>query len=422
MRRLPPCLLLPARTLPRGWRWSNASRQLARSAAEPDRRRRRQRQRHRLRGAPPRRHRPATCAGCSRPEYGVAPVAYAQTARLLLAKRLLTDTRMPVTRGGAGGGLRQACAASTRSSRSATDCSRPRCAAPPRGPSAVDFPPLRASATPRAVRLPAAARLLRPPGSLPASNWWKGGGLRRSLAVGAADGRPAAGWIEARPAARGPASKVRNRRAPGRRRLPRVLAACKHAFDLDCPPEAVAGHLGELAAARPGLRLPGAFDGFETAVRTIIGQQVSGQGGPHPRRQAWSNASARRSTRRFPGVTSVFSRPPRGFAECAPAGHRLARRHCRAGARDRRPGARARRRGADPAGAERPMSKARSPGCAAPCRASASGPRQGDRHGARCTGRTPFPAGDAGLVRALEAAAPHGGRTARRAVATLGAA
>jgi len=36
--------------------------------------------------------------------------------------------------------------------------------------------------------------------------------------------------------------------------LPRVLAACKHAFDLDCQPEAVSGHLGALAAPRPGLR------------------------------------------------------------------------------------------------------------------------------------------------------------------------
>jgi len=33
--------------------------------------------------------------------------------------------------------------------------------------------------------------------------------------------------------------------------------------------------LGTLADERPGLRVPGSFDGFETAVRAILGQQIS---------------------------------------------------------------------------------------------------------------------------------------------------
>jgi len=37
----------------------------------------------------------------------------------------------------------------------------------------------------------------------------------------------------------------------------------------------IANHLGVIANARPGLRVPGAFDGFEIAVRAILGQQVS---------------------------------------------------------------------------------------------------------------------------------------------------
>jgi AraC family transcriptional regulator of adaptative response / DNA-3-methyladenine glycosylase II len=63
--------------------------------------------------------------------------------------------------------------------------------------------------------------------------------------------------------------------------LPEVLAAVRRCFDLDASPHAVAGVLGNdplLAASvqeTPGLRLPGAMDPFETAVRTIIGQQVS---------------------------------------------------------------------------------------------------------------------------------------------------
>ncbi|MGE5338985.1 MAG: AlkA N-terminal domain-containing protein [Gemmatimonadota bacterium] len=54
--------------------------------------------------------------------------------------------------------------------------------------------------------------------------------------------------------------------------IPRVLAAVKHAFDLNCRPEEVAAALGDLAHAHPGLRLPGAFDAFEIGVRAILGQ------------------------------------------------------------------------------------------------------------------------------------------------------
>jgi AraC family transcriptional regulator of adaptative response / DNA-3-methyladenine glycosylase II len=37
----------------------------------------------------------------------------------------------------------------------------------------------------------------------------------------------------------------------------------------------VAKTLGKLAERRPGIRVPGAFDGFEVAVRAIFGQQVT---------------------------------------------------------------------------------------------------------------------------------------------------
>jgi AraC family transcriptional regulator of adaptative response / DNA-3-methyladenine glycosylase II len=52
-------------------------------------------------------------------------------------------------------------------------------------------------------------------------------------------------------------------------------------FDLDADPVAVVAVLGDepvlgpLVQARPGLRVPGTVDPYETAVRTIIGQQVS---------------------------------------------------------------------------------------------------------------------------------------------------
>ena len=46
-------------------------------------------------------------------------------------------------------------------------------------------------------------------------------------------------------------------------------------FDVGFDPSLVQGALGPLAAPHPGLRVPGAFDGFEMAVRAILGQQIS---------------------------------------------------------------------------------------------------------------------------------------------------
>ncbi len=54
-----------------------------------------------------------------------------------------------------------------------------------------------------------------------------------------------------------------------------TLARVKALFDLAAEPQQIAEHLGALAATHPGLRVPGAFDGFEVAVRAILGQQVS---------------------------------------------------------------------------------------------------------------------------------------------------
>jgi AraC family transcriptional regulator of adaptative response / DNA-3-methyladenine glycosylase II len=58
-------------------------------------------------------------------------------------------------------------------------------------------------------------------------------------------------------------------------KLPAVLARVKSLFDLACRPDEIAEALGPLAADHPGLRLPGAIDGFEIAVRAILGQQVT---------------------------------------------------------------------------------------------------------------------------------------------------
>ena len=68
------------------------------------------------------------------------------------------------------------------------------------------------------------------------------------------------------------------------RDLVTVVARVRRLFDLDADPVATDAALaGEAALAplvlkRPGLRAPGSVDGFETAVRTVVGQQISVRG------------------------------------------------------------------------------------------------------------------------------------------------
>jgi AraC family transcriptional regulator of adaptative response / DNA-3-methyladenine glycosylase II len=63
--------------------------------------------------------------------------------------------------------------------------------------------------------------------------------------------------------------------------LTAVLASVRRLFDLDADPVEIDTALsrdaavGKLVAARPGLRSPGSVDGFEIAVRGIVGQQIS---------------------------------------------------------------------------------------------------------------------------------------------------
>jgi AraC family transcriptional regulator of adaptative response / DNA-3-methyladenine glycosylase II len=63
-----------------------------------------------------------------------------------------------------------------------------------------------------------------------------------------------------------------------------VIARVKHLFDLGALPDAVSSLLRKdpllapTVRRLPGLRVAGAFDGFELAVRTVLGQQVSVKG------------------------------------------------------------------------------------------------------------------------------------------------
>ena len=70
-------------------------------------------------------------------------------------------------------------------------------------------------------------------------------------------------------------------RFPNMAALPAIIARVRRVFDLAADPDMIGAHLSldpmlaPLVSARPGLRVPGAWDGFELAVRAIFGQQIT---------------------------------------------------------------------------------------------------------------------------------------------------
>jgi AraC family transcriptional regulator of adaptative response / DNA-3-methyladenine glycosylase II len=93
----------------------------------------------------------------------------------------------------------------------------------------------------------------------------------------------APGWLEVRPLQGEAALELRVAVAPGADLL-HVVERVRRIFDLDADPLAIGEALEACALlrshvlARPGLRVPGAWDAFELGVRAILGQQVSVRG------------------------------------------------------------------------------------------------------------------------------------------------
>lgn len=64
-------------------------------------------------------------------------------------------------------------------------------------------------------------------------------------------------------------------------RFPDIVARVRRMFDLDADIAAINAHLGRrrhlkaCVARHPGQRLPGGWDGFEIAIRAVLGQQVT---------------------------------------------------------------------------------------------------------------------------------------------------
>ena len=204
-------------------------------------------------------------------EHGVAPLQYLQTRRLLLAKQLLTDTRLPVAQVALASGfnsLRRFNAAFTENYRMS----------PSRLRGEVDdaaFADRDAAITVKlAYRAPydvdALLRFIAQR-AIPGVEQVEGRVIRRTLRAGTV--APVAGWVEAEFAAH--ASIVRVRFAPELASASgAVNAAVRRWLDLDAEPHAIDALLGDLPGA-PGLRLPGNLDAFELAVRAVLGQQVT---------------------------------------------------------------------------------------------------------------------------------------------------
>lgn len=87
------------------------------------------------------------------------------------------------------------------------------------------------------------------------------------------------GWLEVRP--HGSQALTLRVQLADPARLPHVVARVRRMFDLDADPLAIHASLrrdpllARSINSRPGLRVPGAWDGFELGVRAILGQQVS---------------------------------------------------------------------------------------------------------------------------------------------------
>jgi AraC family transcriptional regulator, regulatory protein of adaptative response / DNA-3-methyladenine glycosylase II len=106
---------------------------------------------------------------------------------------------------------------------------------------------------------------------------------RRSFSLQNHVGQNQAGWMEATLDASSDAIDL-HIHYPQPRYLFLIVERVRRMFDLCADPNEIANHLGRdpfLAArirTRPGLRVPGCWDGFELAIRAILGQQVTVRG------------------------------------------------------------------------------------------------------------------------------------------------
>ena len=209
-----------------------------------------------------------------RQHLGASPVSVAQTRRVHLAKQLLHETRLPMAE--------VALASGFGSIRRFNETFQPRFDRPPsalRRDAAEDI-----AAGPQgeiAIRL-----RYRPPydwdamlaflaaRAVPGMEWVRDGAYARVIEIDGAVG-------SVRVSKGGDNTLIAAVRFPRLSALPVIIARLRRVFDLSADPQAINAHLSRdaalapLVSARPGLRAPGGWDGFELAMRAVLGQQVT---------------------------------------------------------------------------------------------------------------------------------------------------
>lgn len=223
-------------------------------------------------------------------ELGVSPIELLQTRRLLLAKQLLTETTLPVTEIAFASGfssLRRFNDAFRRQYRMPPSRLRLKAKTPTETSNALGT----TRSTPETAEARTAALQLayRPP-----YDWEsvlafldarkirdvehvdvESGAYLRTVRLGRHTG-----WIRVMQTQQRNTLSVEFPRSlmPV---LPTLLGRLRHLFDLTARPDVISEHLakdkllGRGVKERPGLRVPGAFDGYEMALRAVLGQQIT---------------------------------------------------------------------------------------------------------------------------------------------------
>ena len=212
---------------------------------------------------------------------GVSPIAVAQTRRVLFAKQLIHDSRLPMAEIAAAAGF--------GSVRRFNETFQQLFRRPPsalRRKAVVALPEGSVAATGVTVRL-----RYRPP-----YDWAAMLAYLRGRAIDGVERLDGERYVRS-VAHDGEVGTVEIVHVPERdslgvtirfpcvRALPAIIARVRRVFDLGADVASIGAHLAKdrmlapLVAKRPGLRVPGGWDGFELAVRAVLGQQVTVEAG-----------------------------------------------------------------------------------------------------------------------------------------------
>ena len=204
---------------------------------------------------------------------GASPVSVAQAHRILFAKKLIGETSLRMTEiaeaSGFGSVRRFNAVFHATYGRAPSQLRRTKPAGEAAGPAVVLKLPFGEPYDWRAILEFLAAR------AIPGVEAVVGETYRRTFALGGVTGR-----LEVR-AVKGQSHLLATIHASDVKALGPIVARLRRLFDLDADIAAVDEHLARdrvLARGvreRPGIRVPGAWDPFELAVRAVLGQQVS---------------------------------------------------------------------------------------------------------------------------------------------------